>query len=93
MIKTYADKETQKLAETGRSKKIPVAIHKRAITRLAWLDTAQTVDDLLIPPSNNIEKLSGNREGQYSIRINNQWRVCFRFENGHVYDVEIVDYH
>lgn len=93
MIKTFACKETQKLFDSGSSRKYPQDIIKRAITRLVWIDTATVVEDLKIPLSNNLEKLKGDREGQYSIRINNQYRVCFKFESGNAFDVEIVDYH
>jgi proteic killer suppression protein len=66
---------------------------KRAIKRLTQLDAATVIDDLRMPPSNHLETLSGKRTGQWSVRINDQWRICFRFENGEAYDVEIVDYH
>ena len=65
----------------------------QAERKLQMLDSANTIEDLRSPPGNRLEKLSGDRAGQWNIRINNQWRVCFRFEDGHAYDVEIVDYH
>ncbi len=93
MIKTFADNRTESLFKTAQSRRFPQDIIKRALTRLVWLDTAICIDDLKIPPSNHLEKLKGDREGQYSIRVNNQYRVCFVFENGNAFDVEIVDYH
>ena len=93
MIKTFADRNTETLFNTAKSRKYPQDILKRAITRMNWIDTAYTVDDLKIPPSNHLEKLKGDRDGQCSIRVNNQYRICFRFENGNAFDVEIVDYH
>ena len=93
MIKTFADRNTETLFNTAKSRKYPQDILKRAITRLNWIDTASMVEDLKVPPSNHLEKLKSDREGQYSIRINNQYRVCFIFENGNAFDVKIVDYH
>jgi toxin HigB-1 len=93
MIKSFADIDTERLYTTGKSKRFPPDILKRAIRRLTQLDAAMAIDDLRMPPSNHLETLSGKRTGQWSIRINNQWRVCFRFENGEAFDVEIVDYH
>lgn len=93
MIKSFLDIETERLFTTGKSKRFPTDILKRAIKRLTQLDAAMVIDDLRMPPSNHLETLSGKRTGQWSIRINDQWRICFRFENGEAYDVEIVDYH
>lgn len=93
VIRTFANSDTQNLFNTTKSRKYPQGIIMRAITRLNWLDTASMVNDLRIPPSNHLEKLKGDREGQHSIRINNQYRVCFIFKNGNAFDVEIVDYH
>jgi proteic killer suppression protein len=93
MITSFANKETEKLFATGKSKKLPSEIITRAIMRLTQLDNAREVTDLLMPPSNRLETLSGNRAGQWSIRINDQWRVCFQFANGDATDVEITDYH
>ena len=70
-----------------------MAFRASAERKLQMLDSATSIDFLRSPPGNRLEALSGDRQGQYSIRINNQWRVCFRFDNGHAYDVEIVDYH
>jgi len=93
MITSFANKETEKLFATGKSKKLPTEIITRAIMRLTQLDNAREVTDLLMPPSNRLETLSGDRTGQWSIRINDQWRVCFQFTNGDATDVEITDYH
>lgn len=93
MIRTFANTETQRFYTTGKSRRYPPTIQQRAAMRLTQLNAAHKLEDLRLPPSNHLEPLKGNRTGQYSIRINNQWRVCFRFENGEVFDVEIVDYH
>jgi len=93
MIKSYADKRTKQFALAGKHKSIPVQINKRAMMRLVQLDNAVDVNDLKVPPSNHLEKLIGERNNQYSIRINQQYRLCFLFENGNAYDVEIIDYH
>ncbi len=93
MIRTFADAQTERFFTTGRSKHFPPNVLRRAGKRLTQLDAAVTLDDLRMPPSNRLETLSGDRAGQWSIRINDQWRVCFRFENGEACDVEITDYH
>jgi toxin HigB-1 len=93
MIKTFADTETEHFYNTGKSRRLPLGIQKRAAKRLNQLDAATILDDLRMPPSNHLESLRRDRIGQYSILINDQWRLCFRFENGNAYDVEIVDYH
>jgi len=93
MITSFANKETEKLFATGKSKKFPPEIITRSIMRLTQLDSALEVTDLLIPPSNRLEVLSGDRVGRWSIRINDQWRICFQFANGDATDVEIIDYH
>lgn len=92
MIKSFRCKETQKLFETGRSKQFG-SIMKIATRKLAQLDAAETLEFLRSPPGNHLELLKGNRSGQYSIRINDQWRVCFRWTDTGPEDVEIVDYH
>lgn len=93
MITSFANKETEKLFATGKSKKLPAEIITRAIMRLTQLDSAREVQDLQIPPSNHLETLSGKRAGQWSIRINDQWRICFSFAVGEATEVEITDYH
>jgi proteic killer suppression protein len=93
MIRSFADKETESLFATGRSRRLPPDILRRALSRLKYLHIAARPEDLREPLSNRLEALKGDRAGQWSIRINDQWRVCFRFENGDAFDVEIVDYH
>ena len=93
MIKTFADKETKQIFITGKSKKLPPNVVKRAIRRLEYVDLATDIDDLKVPPSNRLHALQGDRAGQHSISINIQWRVCFRFVNGDAYNVEVTDYH
>lgn len=93
MIKTFADRHTQDLYTTGRSKRMPSDILKRALRRLEYIDLAACLDDLKVPPSNRLHSMKGDRAGQHSISINEQWRICFRFIDGDAYDVEITDYH
>ncbi|OGQ95775.1 MAG: plasmid maintenance system killer [Deltaproteobacteria bacterium RIFOXYD12_FULL_57_12] len=93
MIQTFTSAETERFFATGKSRRFPTEIRKRATMRLMQLDGATCLEDLRFPPSNRLESLVHDRAGQWSIRINNQWRICFRFENGAAYDVEIVDYH
>ena len=93
MIKSFADAETQRFYTTGKSRRFSSNILKRAIKRLTQLDATTHLEDLRTPPSNRLEALTGDRAGKWSIRINDQWRLCFRFQNGEAYDVEIVDYH
>ena len=93
MIKSFADKETEKVYKQLFSTKLPQGIQRIALRKLIMMDNAATIEDLRVPPSNRLEKLSGNREGQYSIRINNQYRICFAVEENEFYDVEITDYH
>lgn len=92
MIISYKCKETKQLKACGQSRKFK-AFERIALRKLDMLDAVVALDSLRIPPSNHFEVLHGDREGQYSIRINLQWRICFTWHNGHVYDVEIVDYH
>lgn len=93
MIQTFASSETESFFETGKSRSFPPEILKWAAMLLTQLNAATVVEDLHIPPSNHLEILSGNRDGQWSIRINQQWRVCFYFKDGDAFNVEIVDYH
>ncbi len=93
MIRSFASRETERLFQRQFSRKLPHDIQRRARVKLEVLDAAEQLDDLRIPPSNNLEKLSGDRENQYSIRINDQWRICFEWREGDAYQVEIVDYH
>ncbi|WP_309387533.1 type II toxin-antitoxin system RelE/ParE family toxin [Cerasicoccus frondis] len=93
MIKGFASKDTEKLWNGSRCRSIPSDIQQRALQKLRFLDAAESVNDLRIPPSNHLEQLRGARAGQWSIRINIQWRICFKWEDGNARDVEIVDYH
>jgi len=93
MIKTFKCKETHKIYKRTFSKKLPQEIQRTAYKKLLMIEASIDVEDLKIPPANRLEKLSGNRVGQYSIRINKQYRICFTWENGFAFDVEIVDYH
>ena len=93
MIKSFADTETQKVFNRQFSRELPIDIQAAALRKLRMLSNAHALKDLASPPANRLEKLSGNREGQYSIRINDQWRVCFIWDDGNAHHVEIVDYH
>jgi proteic killer suppression protein len=93
VIENFANSETEHLFATGKSRRLPPDILRRAVMRLTQLDAAVDVDDLRQPPSNRLESLSGDLVGKWSIRINDRWRVCFRFEHGNAQDVEIIDYH
>lgn len=93
MIRSFRDRDTERLAERERVKKWSPELQKVALRKLRMLDAATEVADLRIPPGNRLERLKGDRAGQHSIRINDQWRICFRWSNGDAYDVEIVDYH
>lgn len=93
MIKSFKCKETEKIFDGTVSKKFPHDLQTRALRKLAMLDAADNVDDLRIPPSNHLEKLSGDRAGQYSIRINDKYRICFEWNNNESENVEIIDYH
>ena len=93
MIRSFADGETQRFFTAGKTRRWPREILRRAAMRLRQLDAAARIEDLRLPPSNRLELLKGDRAGQHSIRINDQWRVCFRFAAGDAFDVEITDYH
>lgn len=93
MIQSFSDADTQYLFEEGKSKKLPPDIQRRALRKLEFVDNAEVLEDLRMPPGNRLHALKGNRKGQHAISINDQWRVCFRFEEDGAYDVEICDYH
>jgi proteic killer suppression protein len=93
MIKSFGDTEAQKIFNGIASKKLPRDIQGRAFNKLTAIHAASVIEDLRIPPSNHLETLKGNRKGQYSIRINDQYRVCFRWTDNNAENVEIVDYH
>lgn len=93
MIRTFADSDTQRVFHRERVRRWSTQLQRVALRKLLILDAAEELTDLRIPPGNRLEKLSGDRAGQHSIRINDQWRVCFRWSDGDADDVEIVDYH
>jgi len=93
MIKTFKDKETEKVFRRSFSRRLPQDIQRAALRRLSYLHSAKEIMDLLTPSSNRLEPLSSDRQGQYSIRINDQWRICFEWIDNDAYNVEIVDYH
>jgi len=93
MIKSFKDKESEKFYKTGKSRKLPPNIHKVAIRKLDYLNGAYSIEDLKVPPANCLEKLKGDLKEFYSIRVNKQYRVIFKFINNNAYDVSIVDYH
>jgi proteic killer suppression protein len=93
MIKTFADKRPRELYLTGKAKRFPPDVANRAARKLEYVELATSLDDLKVPPGNRLHRLEGDREGQYAIAINDQWRICFRFEGGDAYDVEVCDYH
>jgi toxin HigB-1 len=93
MIRTFADRHTAELYETGKSKRFPPEIWKRALRKLEYVDLATCLGDLKVPPSNRLHELERDRKGQSSISVNDQWRICFRFVDNDAYDVELTDYH
>jgi toxin HigB-1 len=93
LIKSFRDKEAEKVFRREFSRRLPQDIQRQAMKKLWMLDAAGSLDDLRIPPSNHLEVLRGGRTGQHSIRINQQWRICFTWADGAALDVEIVDYH
>ena len=93
MLRFFRDKDTEAIWQRQRSRKLDTTTQRAAWRKLAMLDAAETLRDLRVPPGNRLEKLAGDRQGQYSIRINRQWRICFRWSEAGPEDVEIVDYH
>jgi proteic killer suppression protein len=93
MIQSFKSKSTKELWLTGKSKKLESTILRVALRKLWQIDNAVALEDLKAPPNNRLEPLKADREGQYSIRLNNRWRVCFIWDEGHAYEIEIVDYH
>ena len=93
MIKSFKDAETEALFHRRGSRKLPQELQRAALRRLLYLHGAHDLHDLWIPPSNRLERLQGDRQGQWSIRINDQWRLCFLWQDGDAYQVEMVDYH
>ncbi|MBI4098888.1 MAG: type II toxin-antitoxin system RelE/ParE family toxin [Candidatus Magasanikbacteria bacterium] len=93
MIKTFRDRETEKIYHREVSRKLPPLIQRIAMRKLWMLNAATDLTDLRVPPGNHLEALAGDRKGQHSIRINQQWRICFFWREGNVYEIEITDYH
>ncbi|MDY0042925.1 MAG: type II toxin-antitoxin system RelE/ParE family toxin [Desulforhabdus sp.] len=93
MIRSFKCKETEKVFRRAFSRKLPHDIQQVAFRKLRMLNRAMTLKDLSVPPANRLEMLRGERSGRHSIRINDQWRICFRWQDGDVFEVEIVDYH
>ena len=93
MIRSFADSQTERLFQRQRVRRLPARLQRLALRRLLYLDGAERLDDLRLSPGNRLEKLRGNRAVQYGIRINDQWRLCFRWRDGDAHDVEITDYH
>ena len=93
MIKTFADKQTQQLYLTGKACRVPPEVAKRAARKLEQVNAAVRVEDCKVPPGNRLHLLEGDRQGPYSISVNDQFRLCFRFTDGDAYDVEFCDYH
>jgi len=93
VIKSFKDRETEKIYNREVSRKLPRDIQQVTLRKLRMINNAKNLNDLRIPPSNRLEKLRGSREGQHSIRINDQWRICFTWQGGDVFEVEITDYH
>lgn len=93
MIKSFRDRDTERLFARHPTRRFGVDVQRVALRKLRMLDAADRLDDLRVPPGNRLELLRGDRQGQHSIRINDQWRICFRWRGGDAHDVEIVDYH
>lgn len=93
VLRSFADKDTQRVWRRERTKKLDQNTERAALRKLLMLDAADVLDDLTVPPGNRLEKLRGGRTGQYSVRVNQQWRICFRWSSAGPEDVEIVDYH
>ena len=93
MIKSFGDRDTERLFARERVRHFPADLQRVMLRKLVAVDAAEALEDLRVPPGNRLEKLRGDRLGQHSIRVNDQWRICFRWEGADAYEVEIVDYH
>ncbi len=93
MIRSFGDRATERLFHREPVKNLAPPLQRAALRKLLLLDAAESLEDLRVPPGNRLEKLTGSRQGQYSIRVNQQWRICFRWSEGGADDVEIADYH
>lgn len=93
MIRSFGDRETERLFAREPVRRYPADLHRTMLRKLVAVDAAEALEDLRVPPGNRLEKLKGDRAGQHSIRVNDQWRLCFRWKDGDAHEVEIVDYH
>lgn len=93
MIQSFGNRDTERLFRREPVRRFPSKLHRTMLRKLVAIDAAEELDDLRVPPGNRLEKLKGDRAGQHSIRVNDQWRICFRWKDGNAYDVEVVDYH
>jgi proteic killer suppression protein len=93
VIKSFADRDTERLFRRERVRRYPAALQRPMLRKLVAVDAAEALEDLKVPPGNRLEKLKGDRAGQYSVRVNDQWRICFRWADGNAHAVELVDYH
>jgi proteic killer suppression protein len=93
VIKSFADRDTERLFGRERVRRYPAALQRPMLRKLVAVDAAEALEDLKVPPGNRLEKHKGDRAGQHSIRVNDQWRICFRWVDGNAHDVELVDYH
>lgn len=93
VTKTFADRETGELFRTGEARRVPSDVARRALRKLEAVHVATKLSDLRVPPGNRLHALKGDRAGQHAIAVNDQWRICFRFDDGDAYDVEFCDYH
>ncbi len=93
VIKTFADRRTEELFRTGKAKRLPSDVARRAVRKLDAVHAATRVDDLRVPPGNRLHRLKGDSAGQHAVAVNDHWRICFRFEKGDAWDVEFCDYH
>jgi proteic killer suppression protein len=93
VIKSFGDRDTERLSAREPVRRYPAELRRAMLRKLVAVDAAEALDDLRVPPGNRVEKLRGDRAGQYSIRVNDQWRVCFAWRDSDAYDVSIVDYH
>jgi proteic killer suppression protein len=93
VIKSFGDRDTKRLSDREPVRRYPADLRRTMLRKLVALDAAEALEDLRVPPGNRLEKLKGDRAGQHSIRVNDQWRICFRWKDGDAHEVEIVDYH
>ena len=93
MIQTFSDRDTERLFHREPVRRFPAELQRAMLRKLVLVDAAEQLEDLRVPPGNRLEKLKGDRAGQHSIRVNDQWRICFRWKDGNAFDVAVVDYH